>query len=317
MSNVPIPADLPIIGADPDLKERLCAELNSIRAEKSRQQAVEIAVGDPQKNRRESVRYEVAIPAVCYPVSVSNEIDNSAVLNAVVADCSKTGIMLMMEAAQPYVGLDLMVGVESAGGSFAFCAGTVVASKRNARGMTEVNLRFGGYIHELLQNELIFPVLDRAQMQFGLPFPDRTLASLCKVGAAASEVFDCLLVCPQCRAIPTLRNGCSLCLSSNVRSSRMIHHFSCANVDFVEKFETSDGLYCQKCRTRHMIIGADYEYLDGPNQCEDCGKANLETIQIGHCLNCEHRFPMETATQLEIVGYRVNRLDSLALIDSA
>ena len=177
-----------------------------------------------------------------------------------------------MDAAQPYVGLDLIIGVESSGGPLAFCAGTVVASKRNSRGMTEVNLRFGGYMHELLQNDLIFPVLDRAQMQFGLPFPDRTLASLCKVGAAAAEIFDSMLVCPHCQALPTLRNGCSLCLSSNVQSSRMIHHFSCANVDFVEQFETSDGLYCQKCRTRHMIIGSDYEYLDGPNQCEDCGK---------------------------------------------
>lgn len=85
MSNIQIP-DIPIIGADPELQAKLSAELKSARAEKSKKQAAEIAVGDPQRNRRESVRYEVAIPAVCYPVSVSNEIDKSALLNAIVAD---------------------------------------------------------------------------------------------------------------------------------------------------------------------------------------------------------------------------------------
>ena len=316
MSNAQIPLEIPIIGVDSDLQSKLSAELKASRAEKSKRQAVEIAVGDPQRNRRESVRYEVAIPAVCYPISVSNEIDNSAMLNGIVADSSKTGLRLLMDAAQPCVGLDLIVGVESSVGPSSFCAGTVVASKRNSRGMTEVHLRLGGYLHELLQNDLIFPVLDRSKMQFDLPFPERTLASLCKIGAAAAETLDNMLVCPYCQALPTLRTGCSLCLSSNVKASAMIHHFCCAHVDFVEAFETPDGLCCEKCRTRHLIVGSDYEYLDGPNHCEDCGKSNLEKMQIGHCLNCEHRFAMETATQLEIVGYRVNRLDTLALIDT-
>jgi hypothetical protein len=42
--------------------------------------------------------------------------DNSALLNAIVADSSKTGMMLLMDAAQPYVGLDLIIGVESSVG---------------------------------------------------------------------------------------------------------------------------------------------------------------------------------------------------------
>ena len=63
-----------------------------------------------------------------------------------------------------------------------------------------------------------------------------------------------------------------------------------------------------------MIIGADYEYLDGPNMCYDCGQANLEKIQIGHCLSCEHRFPMTMAHEMEIIGYRVSRLDILVFI---
>jgi hypothetical protein len=54
--------------------------------------------------------------------------------------------------------------------------------------------------------------------------------------------------------------------------------------------------------------------LNGPKVCYDCGQANLEKIEIGHCLSCEHRFAMETAHEMEIVGYRVNRLDILAFL---
>ncbi len=202
MSETQFPTGMPVIGADPELKEKLCAELNSIRGRKRTEKAVQAAFSDPTGNRRESVRYEVAIPAVCYPITVSNEVDKSASLDAIVGDISKTGMMLMMDAAQPYVGLELIVGVERPGGTSEFAAGTVVASKRNSRGLVEARIRFGGYMHEMLQNDFIIPVLDRTQMQFGLPYPNATLASLCKVGAAASEVLDTVLVCPHCQANP-------------------------------------------------------------------------------------------------------------------
>ena len=94
----------------------------------------------------------------------------------------------------------------------------------------------------------------------------------------------------------------------------MIHHFACAHVDFVEKFEQEDELLCQKCRTHGMIIGSDYEYLNGPKMCFDCGQANLEKVTIGHCLGCEHRFNIETANEMEVIGYRVNKLDILVFV---
>jgi hypothetical protein len=315
MSETGIPDGMNRNGADSELRDRLVTGRKSKRNRKESDKTVEFAFGDSNKNRRGSVRYDVERPAICFPLTASHEVDGSACLDAIVADVSKHGMLLIRDGAQPFVGLDLMIGVETSIGRLEFAAGRVVASKHHPRGWVEANVRFGGYLDEILQNELIFPVLDRSQMQFGLPYPDAVLASLCKIGAANSEILDTVLVCAHCQALPTIRYGCSLCLSSNLASSKMIHHFACANVDFAEKFETPDGLFCQKCRTRRMIIGSDYEYLDGPKHCGDCGKSNLEAIQIGHCLNCQHRFPMETAACLEIVGYRVNRLDALALID--
>ena len=97
----------------------------------------------------------------------------------------------------------------------------------------------------------------------------------------------------------------------------MIHHFACANVDFMERFDQGGEIVCPKCLGRKMIIGADYEYLEGPTQCFECGHNDLEEILIGHCMNCSNRFPFEKATSLEIIGYRVNRLEPLALLHTA
>ena len=167
---------------------------------------------------------------------------------------------------------------------------------------------------EVFESEMIFPVLESTTMKYALPYPDSVMASICKIGGAVSVGLDSVMVCPTCRGLPTMRYGCSHCLSTNVHASKMIHHFACAHVDFVANFERDDQLVCEKCRTRGMIIGSDYEYLDGPNTCSDCGEANLEKVLIGHCLSCENRFNFESAVEMEIFGYRVNKLDILVLI---
>ena len=41
------------------------------------------------------------------------------------------------------------------------------------------------------------------------------------------------------------------------------------------------------------------------------------TAQVGCCLNCHLRFPMEMAPEVEVYGYDVERMDILALVDSA
>ena len=316
MSHATFPPVVPIIGADQELQVKLRDELKSTRLKKRKHETVKHAYGNQQVNRRQSVRYDLSLPAFCYPVLANGEVDHSACLEAIVDNISAGGIRLLTQGAQPSPGQTLLIGIETPSSGWQFASGSVTCCKKNQRNMVEVSACFDGYLHELLQNEMVFPVLDRTEMQFRLPYPERTLSSLCKIGAATELVLDHVTVCPQCQGVPTVRTGCSLCLSSKVQATRMIHHFPCANVDFVEKFETESGLRCEKCRTQNLVIGSDYEYLDGPNQCQDCGNSNLAEIQIGHCLNCEHRFPWDTGTVLEITGYRVNRLDSLDIIDS-
>jgi len=235
----------------------------------------------------------------------------------VAADIGTNGIKLILEGIQPNLGLELVIGIEQREGAYQYCAGTVASSRRTSPSTCEVGVEFRGYMYEVFESELIFPVLDPTSMKYTLPYPDSVMASICKIGGAVTIGLDSVMVCPTCRALPTLRYGCSHCLSTNVQASKMIHHFACAHVDFVERFEQDDQLVCEKCRTRGMIVGSDYEYLEGPNTCSDCGEANFEKILIGHCMGCESRFDFESADEMEIFGYSVNRLDILVFVVAA
>ena len=268
-------------------------------------------------NERENTRYEISNTIVCFPILPSHEIDVSYSVVGIAINIGVSGIKVRLETTESFEGLEVLIGVEQSSGEYHFCSGVVKSTCQTGEATVEAGIEFRGFMHEVLSGEHIFPVLDRTDMKFMLPYPESVLASLCKVGAAVSVPMDSVTLCPKCHSIPTFRHGCSLCLSSNVRASKMIHHFACANVDFVEKFELDNELCCQKCRMRRLIIGSDYEYLEGPNMCFDCGQANLEKIQIGHCLSCEYRFPSETAYSMEIVGYRVNRLDILGFVGTA
>lgn len=305
--------NIPIIGADAELQARMKAELSASRSLEPRRR-VSPRMTTFANNERKHNRYEISNPVVCFPVLEGHEVGSDTSFVGVAADISVTGVRVIIDGPTPYVGLQLVVGVEMNNGSYQFIGGTVTSVQNTAPTVSIVGVEFKGYMHEVLQSELIYPVLDRVDLKYGMPYPDSVLASICKVGAAASIHLDSILICPTCRALPTFRRGCAHCFSTNVRASRMIHHFACANVDFIEKFESDGSLLCQKCRTRDMIVGSDYEYLDGPNMCFDCGEANLEKVLIGHCLCCEHRFNIEQANELEVIGYRVNKLDVLVFI---
>lgn len=316
MSDMPTNFETPsIIGADAELQARLMAQLSQEReVKRSEPRNSSSKMNSFANNERQVNRYEISNPVACFPVLKSREVSSNFSMLGVAADISTNGIKLILEGSQPHMGLELVIGVEQNNGRYQYCAGTVTSSRRTAPSTSEVGVEFRGYMFEVFESELIFPVVDSTSMKYTLPYPDSVMASICKIGGAVSIGLDSVLTCPKCSGIPTVRYGCSHCLSTNVQASRMIHHFACAHVDFVEKFEQGTELVCEKCRTRGMIVGSDYEYLDGPNTCSDCGEANLEQILIGHCLSCENRFDFESAVEMEIFGYHVNKLDILVFI---
>ena len=93
-----------------------------------------------------------------------------------------------------------------------------------------------------------------------------------------------------------------------------MHHFACAHVGPLELFDQDGSLRCPKCQTRHLIVGTDFEYAPGEHVCADCHWQDHEVQRIGHCLNCDARFPLHKAVEQELLGYDADQLDALALV---
>jgi hypothetical protein len=184
---------------------------------------------------------------------------------------------------------------------------------RTAAGRLRVGGRFAGPAHELLRPENLTPRFDRHALRFALPFAEEALERWAALGVLTPVDWDVVQVCPRCHALPTFRRGCPACGSARLTSDRLIHHFACAHVGLDADFERPGGLCCPKCRTRHLIVGADYEHMTGPYRCLECGWGAVELEQVAQCLRCELRFPCRQAHELALRGYRADRLDPLAL----
>ncbi len=300
---------IPIIGAD----DALIRDLIDRKLSHEKQPSI-TAAGRPQHQLRQQARYDIQRLIACYPVLPSLEIDPSRRTDGVLENVSKSGLRFTVAGDSFKPGDHLLIAVEM-GDEWKFIDVNVIRTTDDKATSTRVHSSIDGPLQRLFLEDYVLPTLDADRFQYVLPYSEPVFRSLCAIGAAQRIVMDQILVCPDCLSMPTTRKGCSQCLSHESAKSLMIHHFACAHVDFVERFDQGTEIACPKCRGRKMIIGADYEYLDGPVECRECGHQNMEEILIGHCLSCSKRFPFNQAQTLEIVGYRVHRLDSLALLD--
>jgi hypothetical protein len=168
-----------------------------------------------------------------------------------------------------------------------------------------------------IREENLMPALNRPDFRYSTKLPADVLAKWCHVGIMRPMLFDWILACPECQGLPTFRMGCPNCGSSRLGRSQLIHHFACAHVGFVPDFEGDGEIVCPKCRTRRLVVGTDFEYLGGPHRCIDCKWSGTELVQVAQCVACGLRFPSHEAHEMELIGYHVERLDPLALLNSA
>jgi hypothetical protein len=151
-------------------------------------------------------------------------------------------------------------------------------------------------------------------MEFAFDHATSLLESLRYLGVLQETVIDRIQLCPKCEGFPTFRQGCRKCGSARFDTDRLIHHFPCAHVGPVADFETSRGLVCPKCRTRHIVAGTDFEYLTGQYHCLECHAKDTELEAIGHCLRCGLRFPGYQAIIQDVKGFHAHRLAPLDLL---
>ena len=229
-------------------------------------------------------------------------------------DVSKGGMQFELAGIKRLPTKRILVGIEARDGVLHFAS---VEARRVDR--TDSGLRVGAAFtpgdRDLIRRENIEPTFDAATCRYGMELPLEVIAQWVEFGILRATLMDRVLICPQCQAVPTFRNGCRICGSVRLHSRPLIHHFACAHIGYVSDFEQEGVVICPKCRTRNLIVGADYEHLSGPYRCLDCDWSDTDLELVGSCLKCEFRFPMNQALEEDLIGYHVHRLDTLALIN--
>jgi hypothetical protein len=233
-------------------------------------------------------------------------------------DLSSDGEMEFCWENAPELQTTAMIALvqEAAGGNRAI--GIDVTSMRHLeKGAIKVVGRTGGFAEEILNPANLMPSFDAETLTFKLGFAQDMLDQWAAIGAMEHVFVDKVRVCCKCNGLLTYRSGCPNCGSSRLDNDQLIHHFACAHVGLTSDFEKGNDLVCPKCRVRHLIVAADFDYVIGPYHCLDCQWSNLEPEEVAQCLSCRFRFPAYQANTRDLRGYRANRLNPLTYLPSS
>jgi hypothetical protein len=253
-------------------------------------------------------------PVIAVPVLADGKPAPGQRMNGMTTELSLEAITLEFDVLNWQMVPELALGVQAPDGTIQFAGVRVWHKHMRAPTRVQVECKFGGIVHDVFKADSLAPRFVPESMSFVAPFPDDLLEAWAAVGALQSGLIDRVQVCPRCHALPTFRPGCRQCGSADVGNDQLMHHFACAHVAKVSDFEVSGDLVCPKCRTRHLIVSSDYEYLTGPYRCRQCQWSDMELEQIAHCLRCAFRCPGHQAHLQDLRGYRAHRLEPLALL---
>ncbi|QDT11854.1 hypothetical protein [Planctomycetes bacterium K23_9] len=168
---------------------------------------------------------------------------------------------------------------------------------------------------DFLSAQKLSPRIEAQNFSFGYGAPREVLKQWESIGVIRRYLVDRILTCPGCNSIPTWRNACPGCGSARFETRQLIHHFACAHIGETHSFETPEGgLSCPKCRAKHLIVGADFQYTSGPLECLDCAESGCQPVLGCMCHRCMHRFAPSEATEMEVHGYHFERMDLLDLV---
>ncbi|MDA1053095.1 MAG: response regulator [Planctomycetota bacterium] len=272
------------------------------------------AGGRFKSERRQHSRYLLTKPIFAIPVMPDGSPAEAYSADGFSIDVSVGGMQFEIAGIERLPTKQILVGIESHDSVLHFSS---VEAKRVES--TELGLRIGAAFatddRDLIRRENIEPTFNPHTCRFGMDLPLEVITKWVEFGVFRATLMDRVLICPQCQAVPTFRNGCRICGSVRLHSRPLIHHFACAHIGYVSDFEQDGAIICPKCRTRNLIVGADYEHLSGPYRCLDCDWSDTDLELVGNCLKCEFRFPMNQALEEDLIGYHVHRLDALALIN--
>ncbi len=265
-------------------------------------------------DRRNMPRQEVQQSVAVIPVMLDGGPGTLQWADANLRDVSASGLALHLRHESQLSGRTLVIGVESSSGGRAFATLRIESQSQAADGLLRIGGKWAaGSNDDILAAEKLRPRVDPKKLSFvyGLPFD--TLAEWTRLGVFRRYLVDRVLLCDRCGSMPSWRMGCHVCGSGRIHRDRLVHHFACAHVDRAVEYETAEGLQCPKCRTANLIVGSDYEFIDGPVECCDCGARGGQPTMAAMCHRCHHRFSMEESDERPLYAYHVERLDPLTI----
>lgn len=265
----------------------------------------------PQYPLHEAVK--IQLPSLAIPILPNYQPDWDHKLDGRTVEVGKEGLQLKVICGELLPARSLMVGVQGKEGEFRYRQVTVVHDRPSGSHFKKFSGIYVDSGHELFKEGVLAPVPDPKTRELSYGLSPAVVEAWCKIGVLTPLSQDWVQVCPKCGGLPTYRPGCPNCGSSRILRDQMLHHFACAHVGFVRDFERDGTLVCPKCRTRNLVVGADYDIYGGACRCEECGWTGAQLEQVGLCLKCQTRFPASAAELKEFKQYRVNRLDPLAL----
>lgn len=102
-----------------------------------------------------------------------------------------------------------------------------------------------------------------------------------------AKVVDRVNLCKTCLgSYLNFRESCTNCLSIDLKTIELIHHFRCAYIGPASDFEKSGKLICPKCDKELRHIGIDYDKPSEINECNTCGHQSQEATMKALCVDC-------------------------------
>ncbi|NND09266.1 MAG: hypothetical protein HKN87_23080 [Saprospiraceae bacterium] len=130
------------------------------------------------------------------------------------------------------------------------------------------------------------------------------------LGYVKARMLQSTYVCSSCEdAFLQFREVCPACLSSDIVTEEVVHHFRCAHVaplsDFRQEIQGGHILECPKCNHELKHIGVDFDKPSSMHRCRSCNKDFQNYHVYARCTTCDHDQNVEHLIKRDVKEYDI------------
>lgn len=148
-----------------------------------------------------------------------------------------------------------------------------------------------------------------AETLFGFSRVDAAdnLHSLWEGGYLRRELHSSIMKCPSCDGYKLIfMLQCPYCNSLKLTRGNSVKHYPCGHIDFEDRFEKADELFCPSCSGKLEKLGLDYMRIGVWYKCLTCEKAFGEPKEKLYCPQCDRNHEREDLVLQPIFTFTIN-----------